>query len=247
MDTVRRFRFLLCDLDDTLYPAHAGIMKVVGERIGQFMVNHLDVPPEMAPSLRRLFRERYGTTMRGLILHYGIDPEHYLEFVHDIPLTDFIRPNPALSSMLGNIDLTKVILTNASREHALRVLAILGVQHHFAQIMDVRDFHYHSKPHRYAYRRALQILQAQPEECILVEDMPRNLAPAVAMGMFGVLVHNPYVEAEDGTDVADIYVNDILELADKLQPIIAASKSARRQTLRLSRALRKRSTSSAVL
>jgi putative hydrolase of the HAD superfamily len=223
LDTaVKQFRFLLCDLDDTLYPAHAGIMKMVGERISQFMIEYLDVPPQMAPSLRRHFRERYGTTMRGLILHYGIDPEHYLEFVHDIPLADFIRPNPALGSVLGNIDLTKVILTNASREHAIRVLTILGVQHHFAHIIDVRDFHYHSKPHRYAYRRALEILGARPEECILVEDMPRNLVPAVAMGMFGVLVRNPYSEVEDGASVTDLCVDDILELAEKLRPVIVS-------------------------
>ncbi|MGQ9792374.1 MAG: pyrimidine 5'-nucleotidase [Anaerolineae bacterium] len=224
MNTTGRFRFLLCDLDDTLYPANAGIMKVVGERINQFMVDQLDIPPDMAPYLRRHFRERYGTTMRGLMLHYGIDPEHYLEFVHAIPLAEFIRPNPALGEVLGNITLIKVILTNASREHAVRVLSILGVQHHFAHIIDVRDFQYHSKPHRYAYRRALQILDAQPEECILVEDMPRNLAPAVAMGMFGVLVRTPYFEVEDGTNVADLCVNDILELADKLRPILALSK-----------------------
>lgn len=217
-----RFRFLLCDLDDTLYPANAGIMKVVGERISRFMVDQLDIPPEMAPYLRHHFRERYGTTMRGLILHYGIDPEHYLDFVHDIPLADFIRPDPALSEVLRNIDLTKIILTNASREHAVRVLTILGVQHHFAHIIDVRDFRYHSKPHRYAYRRALQILGARPEECILVEDMLRNLIPAMAMGMFGVLVRTPYSEREDGTNVADLCVNDILELADKLRPIITS-------------------------
>jgi len=42
------------------------------------------------------------------------------------------------------------------------------------------------------------------------------------MGMFGVLVRNPYSELEDGADVADLYVDDILEMAEKLQPIIAA-------------------------
>ncbi|MGC8877776.1 MAG: pyrimidine 5'-nucleotidase [Anaerolineae bacterium] len=225
MDSARRYRFLLCDLDDTLYPANAGIMKAVGERISQFMIEHLDVLPEMAPYLRRYFRERYGTTMRGLILHYGINPERYLEFVHDLPLTNFIQPDPALSRALENITLTKAIFTNASREHAMRVLTILGVRHHFAHIIDVRDFHYHSKPHRYAYRRALQILDARPEECILVEDMPRNLVPAVAMGMFGVLVRNPYSEMEDRTSVADLYVNDVLELAEKLQSIIASPRT----------------------
>lgn len=219
-----RYRFLLCDLDDTLYPANAGIMKAVGERISQFMVDHLDIPPEMAPYLRRHFRECYGTTMRGLILHYGINPEHYLEFVHDLPLTDFIQPDPALGRALANIGLTKAIFTNASREHALRVLSILGVQHHFTHIIDVRDFQYQSKPHCHAYRRVLQILDARPEECILVEDMPRNLVPAVAMGMFGVLVRNPYSEMGDGANVADLCVNDIQELADKLQPILASPR-----------------------
>ena len=225
LDFTGRYRFLLCDLDDTLYPANAGIMKAIGERISRFMVEHLDVPPETAPYLRRYFRERYGTTMRGLILHYGINPERYLEFVHDLPLTNFIQPNPALSRALDNITLTKVIFTNASREHALRVLTILGVEHHFTHIIDVRDFQYQSKPHRQAYRRALEILDARPEECILVEDMPRNLVPAVAMGMFGVLVGNPYSEMEDWTNVADLCVNDILELADKLQSIIASPRT----------------------
>ncbi len=198
---------------------------MVGERIGQFMIENLDVPPEIAPQLRRHFRERYGTTMRGLILHYGIDPEHYLEYVHNIPLADFIQPDPNLSRVLAEISLTKVIFTNASREHALRVLDILGVRHHFKHIIDVRDFGYHSKPHRHAYRRALQILDARPEECILVDDMPRNLAPARAMGMLGILVRNPYaeVQAQDGSSLADLFVDSILELADTLQPVIVPS------------------------
>jgi len=224
---VGHFRFLLCDLDDTLYPADAGIMKMVGERISRFMIENLDVPPEIAPQLRRHFRERYGTTMRGLILHYGINPEHYLEYVHDIPLADFIQPNPVLSRVLAEIDLTKVIFTNASREHALRVLTILGVQHHFRHIIDVRDFGYHSKPHRYAYQRALQILEARPEECILVDDMPRNLVPARTIGMLGILVRNTYSGIqEDGNNTADLFVNSILELANTLQPVMMHSGPA---------------------
>ncbi len=99
-----------------------------------------------------------------------------------------------------------------------------GVQHYFTCIIDVRDFQYQSKPHRYAYRRVLQILGARPEECILVEDMPRNLAPAMVMGMFGVLVRNPHLEMGDGADIADLCVNNIAELAEKLQPIIACPR-----------------------
>jgi putative hydrolase of the HAD superfamily len=217
----QHFRFLLCDLDDTLYPMNAGLMKAVGERIGRFMIEHLDIPAETAPDLRAYFHERYGTSMRGLILYYDINPERYLEFVHDLPLAQFIQPNPALDAVLARICLTRVIFTNASCEHAQRVLDRLGVSRRFERIIDVRDFGFHSKPHRAAYERTLHILGANPEECIIVEDSDRNLAPARAMGMFGVLVRGEATRAQDGANAADIYIDDILELAQAIEPLTA--------------------------
>ena len=227
-----RFRFLLCDLDDTLYPLDAGVMRAVGERISRFMVERLDIAPQIAPQLRAFFHERYGTSMRGLMLHYGIDPEGYLEFVHDLPLADYIRPNPALDAMLAGVCLTRVIFTNASHEHALRVLDQLGVRHRFDQIIDVRDFGFHSKPHPMAYQHSLDLLDAQPGECIIVEDSARNLAPARAMGMLGVLVGNGCstprtacgtTAVQHGLIAADIYIDSILELGQAIQPLIGGS------------------------
>jgi putative hydrolase of the HAD superfamily len=216
----RRFRFLLCDLDDTLYPTHQGVMRAVGERISRFMIERLDIPSEHAPDLRRYYHDRYGTSMRGLILHYGIRPDDYLEYVHDLPLAEFIQRDPRLDAMLSRICLTKVVVTNASREHAERVLAILGVSHHFARILDIRDFGFHSKPHRAAYERSLHCLGAQPSECILVEDMARNIAPARAMGMFSVWMRNAGIDAPPGAPPADLCITDILHLAGVLEPII---------------------------
>jgi putative hydrolase of the HAD superfamily len=220
MNHMLRFRFLLCDLDDTLYPMDAGIMKMVGERINRFMIEHLDIPPKIAPQLRNFYHQQYGTSMRGLILHYGINPESYLEFVHDLPLEQSIQPNPALDAMLSGICLSKVIITNASREHAQRVLSILGVAHHFEWIVDVRDFGYCSKPHRMAYQRTLHILAAQPGECIIVEDMARNLVPALQMGMTGVLVSNGQAATPPAPGAADYYIGDILDLRRAIQPLL---------------------------
>jgi putative hydrolase of the HAD superfamily len=214
------FGYLLCDLDDTLYPTHLGLMKAVGERINRFMIDQLDIPATTAPQLRSYFYERYGTSMRGLMLHYGINPEIYLEYVHDLPLTEFIEHDPLLDAMLGRICLRKVIVTNASREHALRVLDMLRVSHHFERILDIRDFGFHSKPHRAAYQRSLKLLGAQPAECILVEDSARNIAPARAMGMLSVWVRSAHSGVPPGADVADLCIDDILQLADTLQPLI---------------------------
>jgi putative hydrolase of the HAD superfamily len=81
-----------------------------------------------------------------------------------------------------------VVFTNASREHAEAVLAILGIRCHFDRVVDIRDMNYESKPVASAYARICDLLQLEPGECILVEDNVRNLKPAKELGMVTVLV-----------------------------------------------------------
>ncbi len=221
MSSTPRYRFLVCDLDDTLYPTSAGIMPAVGRLINRYMIERVGIPPDEAKVLRRLYFNQYGTTMRGLIVNYGIDPEDYLTFVHDLPLEEYIRPNPALDAMLGGIPLRKVVFTNASREHANRVMGILGVGRHFERIVDVRDFSYYSKPNPEAYQSILDILGARPAECIMVEDALRNLAPARALGMTVVLVDGGAPPLGCASGDVDLCIGDILGLAEAIRPLMA--------------------------
>ncbi len=217
MNDQSRFRYLLCDLDDTLYPASAGVMRVVGQLILRYMAERVGIPQERVEQIKKEYYQRYGTTMRGLILHYGIDPDDYLAFVHDLPVHEYIQPNPALDAMLAGISLRKAVFTNADRDHACRVLNALGVPHHFEWIIDVRDFGYNSKPHPIAYSRMLDILNASAGECIMVEDIPHNLTPAKALGMATVLISDD--PCQDG---ADICIPDILQLGEAIRPWITS-------------------------
>jgi putative hydrolase of the HAD superfamily len=191
---------LLFDLDDTLYPPGSGIMDELRDLIHLYIRTHLDLKAEEASALQRHYFQSYGTTMRGLQVEHRIDPEEFLEFVHNIPLHKYIRPNPELDSVLTIVPLKKVVFTNASREHAERVLARLGIRHHFARIIDVRDVGYESKPQKGAYRRICEILQVRPEDCALIEDNIRNLLPAKELGMTTILIRDGQSEAEDGVD-----------------------------------------------
>jgi putative hydrolase of the HAD superfamily len=213
-----RFRFLICDLDDTLYPPDSGVMRAVGRRIMRYMVERAGIPADEAERLKRRYYRQYGTTMRGLILNQGVAPDDYLAFVHDLSLERYLGPNPDLDAMLATIPLRKAVFTNADREHAQRVLDVLGVGHHFERIFDVRDFSFSGKPHHSAYRRVLEILGARSEACILVDDAAHNLAPAKAMGMLTVLVGDSLPPAEPAGDEADIRIADILHLADAIRP-----------------------------
>jgi putative hydrolase of the HAD superfamily len=217
MTSEPRIRFLVCDLDNTLYPSESGLMHAVGRLINRYMIDRVGLSPEDAERLRQRYYRRFGATMRGLVVHHAVDPEDYLAFVHNLPLERFIQANPALDAMLAKIPLRKSIFTNSTCEHAQRVLDILGIGRHFEHIVDVREFDFNSKPHPSAYRRMLQILDARPDECILVDDTIFNLAPAQAMGMVAVLIGN-YAPVDERTIRVDAHIEDILELADAIQP-----------------------------
>ena len=181
-------RVILFDLDDTLYPRSAGIMVEIRRLILDYIQKRFELEPEEADALRDRYLRNYGTTMRGLQVNHGIDPEEYLHHVHNIALHKYLRPNGELDAVLGEISQEKVIFTNASREHAQQVLEMLGVRQHFSRIIDVRDMEYESKPRKSAYERICRMLEVEPEECVLVEDNVRNLCPAKEMGMVTVLV-----------------------------------------------------------
>lgn len=206
------FRFLVFDLDETLYPRGAGLMQEIGVRINRYLIEQLQLSPQQANELRQRYYQQHGTALRGLVVERPeVDPEDYLHYVHDIRLTDYIGPNPRLAQMLRLIPLTKVIFTNATVEHAQKVLAILGVADQFADIIDVRRVAYVSKPNAEAYERLLNILQASGEECILIEDAARNLRPGKALGMTTILV--------DSADCAEIdfCVPDILNVKEAVE------------------------------
>ena len=123
--------------------------------------------------------------------------------------------------MLDSIPQPKVVFTNASREHACRVLKILGIQDRFERIIDVRDVQYVSKPQPEAYRRICDLLEVRPVECVFVEDNVRNLRPAKELGMTTVLVSG------DGTaDGVDYVIARIEEIGDLLGGIDAEKTSS---------------------
>ena len=194
---------ILFDLDETLYPRQAGIMEEIRKLMLRYLRIHFDLSAEEADELRRDYFQAYGTTLRGLQINHQIDPEGFLSFVHDIPVDQHLQPNPRLDAILASLPQDKVIFTNASREHAERVLGILGIRHHFDRIVDVRDMDYESKPQPSAYRRICELLDARPEECLLVEDNLRNLRPAKELGMGTVLVEDGSTAVDDGASVVD--------------------------------------------
>jgi putative hydrolase of the HAD superfamily len=208
---------ILFDLDDTLYPRQVGIMDQIRTLMLSYIQEQFNFSPEEADSLRRRYFQIYGTTMRGLQINHHIDPDQFLEYVHDIPLDQFLQLNPELDAVLASLPQEKIIFTNASREHAEAVLAELGIRRHFVQIVDVCDMDYESKPHPVAYRRICEILDVEPNQCLLVEDNLRNLTPAKALGMTTVLVGDGSQAGNNSVDYTIRRIEDIRQVLIEIE------------------------------
>ena len=217
MTSDRKIEMILFDLDETLYPRNAGLMTAVGQRIHAYMEDRLGMPPQLATRLRKKYFEQYGTSLRGLQVHHEIDAEDYLEFVHDIPLADYIGPDPALQVMLGEIDARKAIFTNATAEHAGHVTRILGIEHFFERVIDVRANDFVGKPYMEAYRNALDLIGIPAQHCLLVEDSARNLTPGKELGMVTVLVG----EQEPVKGSVDFHSKDVLAVGEIVRQLDA--------------------------
>lgn len=214
------FKCILFDLDDTLYPREAGVMPAIIRRIELYMSQRVKIPLDDASTQRRLYFQKYGTALRGLMTEHNINPLEFLEFVHDINPTDFLGPSPPLDRMLAAISLRKVVFTNSDAAHSERVLQTLRVRDHFESIIDIRARNYQNKPDPIAYRHTLELLALSGKECIMVEDSARNLIPAKDLGMTTILV-----DGEAANSAVDHVVPTIFHVGEVLENILPRERS----------------------
>jgi putative hydrolase of the HAD superfamily len=175
------------DLDNTLYPHHVSLWKQVDERIRDYIVDFLKVSHEEAFRVQKDYYRRYGTTMRGLMAEHGLEPDHFLDFVHQIDHSP-LEPNPALGAALERLPGRKLILTNGTRKHADAVMRRLAVHQHFEGVFDIIAAELEPKPSPRTYERFLATHGVDAAHAAMFEDLARNLVVPYALGMTTVLV-----------------------------------------------------------
>ncbi len=177
----------LFDLDNTLYPAECEFMLLVEGRMTEFVARETGLPKPQALALQKKYLHEHGTTLAGLMAHHGVDPERFLEEVHDVAL-DRIAPDPALKAALERLPGRRLVFTNGSAAHAERVLAHLGVEHLFEDIFHIAAAAYVPKPAPETFQRMASAHAVVAAETAFFEDSERNLRPAAQLGMTTVLV-----------------------------------------------------------
>lgn len=211
------------DLDNTLYPATANLFPQIDVRMKAFIADFLGLDLDEAFRLQKAYYREHSTTLRGLMINHAVDPDAFLDFVHDIDHT-VLNPDPELGAVLERLPGRKLVYTNGSADHADGVLQALGVADRFEAVFDIRAGGYIPKPDPDSYRRFLNSHAFDPRSAIMFEDSVKNLKPAEDMGMVTVLVtHGSVVDEAENAEHCH-YITDNLKgwLKDVLKNELSA-------------------------
>jgi len=205
-------QLILFDVDNTLYPKSVGLFDRVAERIRNYMEERLGFEKEFARELRLEYIRKYGSTLRGLMIHQNIDPSDFLEYVHDVDVEERIASNPALAQLLSSLPMDRAIFTSGHEPYARRVLRSLGVEEHFPRIFDIIFTHYIPKPNPEPYHQIVDAVALDPSQIMIIDDLPANLKQAKELGMTTVLVDPALPQAQEIPDgFVDFGIRDILD------------------------------------
>ncbi|HEX2146285.1 MAG TPA: pyrimidine 5'-nucleotidase, partial [Pseudorhizobium sp.] len=175
------------DLDNTLYPHHVNLFSQIDKNMSAFVAEVLQLEPDEARALQKRYYHEHGTTLQGLMLNHGINPDEFLERAHAIDYSP-LMPHPELGEAIKALPGRKFIFTNGSVPHAEAAARALGILDHFDDIFDIVAADYVPKPAGATYDKFASLHRVETRKAAMFEDLPRNLQVPKALGMRTVLL-----------------------------------------------------------
>ena len=204
MKIFKTIKYWIFDLDNTLYSGKTKVFEQVDKKMSKYISNKLNIGIDEAKKIQKSYFYEYNTTLNGMIKNHKINPNEFLEFVHDINI-DFLKKDHSLALEIEKLEGKKIIFTNGSRKHAINVTKKIGIDQHFDDIFDIVDADFVPKPSIAPYKKLVEKHKIDPKLCVFVEDIARNLKPAYEMGMKTIWIENDEPWAKKFSD--DKFVN----------------------------------------
>ena len=223
MKTLQFSKFWIFDLDNTLYSGETRVFEQVDKRMSKYISEKLNVSILEAKKIQKNYFYKYNTTLNGMMKNHKIEANEFLEFVHDIDI-DFLKKDMQLGEELRKLEGKKIIFTNGSKKHALNVTQRIGIDQYFDDIFDIVDCNFIPKPKMEPYKKLVEKHKIDPNLCVLIEDIARNLKPAYEMGMKTVWIENkePWAAKFSDSDFINYKTKNLTEFLKKINLLKAA-------------------------
>ena len=202
------FQNWIFDLDNTMYDINLGLFKKISNRITDFIMSKYSLDIDQAKKIQKEYYLKYGLTLRGLIVEKKLEPEEFLDYVHDVEHPE-LKKNDQLISKIRILEGKKIIFTNATSKHAKKILKILELEHD-------------PKPDKRSYKKLLECLNLNKEnldKTIFFEDTVKNLIPAKELGITTVWMKNSINEKDfmKNCNFIDYSFNNLNEFLDTIK------------------------------
>ena len=223
MKTLQFSKFWIFDLDNTLYSGETRVFEQVDKRMSKYISEKLNVGILEAKEIQKNYFHKYNTTLNGMMKNHKIEANEFLEFVHDIDI-DFLKKDVPLGEELRKLEGKKIIFTNGSKKHALNVTQRIGIDQYFDDIFDIVDCNFIPKPKMEPYKKLVEKHKIDPNLCVLIEDIARNLKPAYEMGMKTVWIENkePWAAKFSDSNFINYRTKNLTEFLKKINLLKAA-------------------------
>ncbi|PYE29336.1 putative hydrolase of the HAD superfamily [Rhizobium sp. PP-CC-3A-592] len=205
------------DMDNTLYPHRVNLFSQIDRNMTAFVADLLQMEPADAKLLQKRYYRDHGTTLKGLMVNHGIDPNDFLQKAHAIDY-NVIPPDPGLGDAIKALPGRKFIFTNGTVVHAQMAARALGILDHFDDIFDIVAADYVPKPAGATYDKFASLNRVDTRNAAMFEDLPRNLTVPKALGMKTVLLvpqnfeyefAEAWEQSEDGNADIDFVTEDL--------------------------------------
>jgi len=199
MKELTKIKYWIFDLDNTLYSGQTKVFSEVDKKMSYFISEKFDVDLVEAKKIQKEYFYEYGTTLSGLMKKKNVDPNEFLEFVHDIDIS-WLPKDKFLREELIKIKEKKYIFSNGSHAHIENVTNQLGIDGLFDGAFDISDADFVPKPHLEPYKRIIEKFKLDPKKSILIEDIAHNLEQAKNLGMKTCWLENEEAFAKKDAD-----------------------------------------------
>ena len=207
----------LFDLDNTLYSPKSKIFDQIDVRMKKYISKKLKISENEAFIIQKSFYKKYGTTLYGLMHKYNFDPDHFLNFVHNVDFTN-LKKSKILFKNLELLPGTKIVYTNGDEKYARKVLEYLGIINIFDEIFDIKKANYLPKPMIRPLKKLLKKNKIEPKSCVYFEDLSKNLMPAHNIGI--TTIHITPNEIEKSPPFINFRFKTIISALDMIKNCI---------------------------
>ena len=217
MKELTEIKYWIFDLDNTLYSGQTKVFSEVDKRMSSFISEKLKIDLNEAKKIQKEYFYEYGTTLSGLMQKKNINPNEFLEFVHDIDIS-WLPKDELLREELIKIKEKKYIFSNGSHAHIRNVTNQLGIDDLFDGAFDITDANFLPKPRIEPYKKLIQKFKLDPNKSILIEDIAHNLEQAKNLGMKTCWLENDETFAKKDADkpYIDYKINNLPSFLQKI-------------------------------